>query len=236
MLFRKPHDHLQDAFAPPDHLHRHPPHHHRHHLPGGGPICRLIQEVGPFATLGDAYGFLDEVLDEASLRTGIPRIDLGGENAAEAPRAHGLMRSALEADAKLHDAARHWLLQRSGERVMVAGEFPPHLLYLILTFGATVAQCHHLDHRGNLPPHFGHLATYGLEAVVALDEVDLASYSIVVFRGFIDENRVWCDEIASSLLSRPIPTPVQLLAADHIPPHFTACIDDAPYARVPIFE
>lgn len=235
-MFRKPRAHHKDAPMPPDHLQRRPPHHHRHSIPGAGPICRLIQEVGPFAALGDAYDFLDEVLDEASLRTGIPRSDLGEGNGADAPRSYGLMRRALQADAKLQDAARQWLLKRCGERVLAAGEFPPHLLHLIITMEATVAQCHAVDHRGNLPPHFGDLAPYGLEAVPVLNDIDLASYSIVIFRGFIDGNCVWCDEIASSLLSRPLPTPVQLLAADHILPHFTVCVDDAPYVRIPIFE
>jgi hypothetical protein len=212
-----------------------PPYHHRHPFPGGGTICRWFQEVGPFRTWDAAHQLLDELFDEASRRTGIARSDLDGLQGAGGAHAREPMHRALEADAKLQEAARNWLLQRSGERVLAIGDFPPHILHQMLAVGGQVAQCHHLDHHGNLPPHFRHLAPYGLKPV-SIHDVEFSSYSLVVFRGFVEGNSVWCDETASSLLSRPIATPVQLLAGDHVPAHLTVCVADAPYVRIPIFD
>ena len=247
MLHDPRHTHLSHGGAPPPECphpgHRpghHPPHHHGpHHLHSGGRIAFWMDELqrqyrGNYAVLHDLE---DEFLPDVSVQTGICLAELrdpgrlGEEGAPIDP-----VRRAMAVDDALAAAGSAWLDSLARESVLVLGEFPPHILDVLLAVDLSLTQVHEPGPHGTLPPHFQRLAPLGLVGISDALAVVVSDYSLILFHAFADGDVLWTSDLVPALLARSANVPVQVLISDHRAPHCRVRIPDASYARIPILE
>jgi hypothetical protein len=123
-----------------------------------------------------------------------------------------------------HDAEDAWLASLRSKRLLVAGEFPPHMIEGLLAYGVDVTQIHP-PHDGRFgPPHFHHLGPLGLRGLTTLLELAQIQVDVVLVHGAFDGKDVHVSPIVPIILRMYPDAERHLLLDDHVAPHMIARI------------
>lgn len=132
------------------------------------------------------------------------------------------------------DASRRdWIAGLRGKSVLAAGQFPPHLLEELLAGGIAVTQIHPPAHDGGIPPHFRHLAVYGMRGVTDLQDLATVRADVILVHGALDGSAVRVSSLVPIVLRLFPAAEVQVADADHLAPHMVFTLAGARFTRVP---
>lgn len=149
----------------------------------------------------------------------------------EAHPVDALNRARAIAEA-LHESEDAWRSSLTGKHVLVAGEFPPHLLEELLDANIKVTQLHPA-HDGDFdPPHFHHLAVYGLRGITSLHDLANIECDSVLVHGVEVGTEIRVSALVPIVLRMFPNAEKHLLSDDHIAPHMIARIPRNGFRRV----
>lgn len=223
----------------PHHHHHHHHHHHRHHrehAPANSLVERLVEIRDMGATEDDLHEVIDSYVFEMKALTPSPGLAPTdpGRGTAERPVDALARARALSDDQTAAENA--WRDSLIGKRVLVAGEFPPHLLEEMLYAGIRVTQMHAPTEHGDTPPHFHHLAPLGLRGVTTLQEITGAEFDALLVHGAVVEGgaKILVAAIVP-VVSRMLPHAERhVLESDHVAPHMLFHVAAEGFKHIPL--
>lgn len=215
------------------HHHRgHHPHPHlgpHHHGPGRKP-SEMMRQLRELQAMGASDNDLHAVLDRYVTASGISTTDPGRGAPELAVNPFDRYRAVL---VSVERAVDECLAALRNKEILVAGEFPPHLLDELLHDGAMVTQIHPLTHHGDKPPHFRHLARFGLRGLIDLQDLATTSFDIVLIHGSKNGDRVSVSPLVPIVLQMFQGAEIYLLDDDCFAPHMLVVITDSGFTPMP---
>lgn len=199
---------------------KYPPH-------AGGDLCRHLEEL---RVMGAEDGDLHAVIDAFER--------IGSRNGQAATAGEGEvhddpMQRALAIAAAYSNAVETFAEGARGKSIIVAGEFPPHVLEPLLRDGLTLTQLHPPSPHGDRPPHFHHLRTEGFRGVCSLAELDGKDYDMVLFHGHQKDGTLLVSPLVPIVFRLFPQAEHHLLEAEHVAPHMLIGIPDDNHSRLP---
>jgi hypothetical protein len=238
-----------------DHFHRHPlppgprashmpphgPHHHPRRPPphlrnaeSGGGLYRQILELKRMgASEEDLHALIDGEAERLSDRHDHP-VDDPGRGTTDKP-VDSLSR-ARALSSHLKTSEDDWMERLSGKRVLVAAEFPPHLLERLLSFDIDLAQIHPPGPEGEIPPHMHHLARRGLRAILDFKTLADELADVVIFEACRDAGFVFVSPMVPVTLRMFQSAEIMMLDSDHRAPHMAIRIANPGFLCVPFVD
>lgn len=211
-----------------------PPHLRRHEAPPVSGLVRHLQELRWMgATDDDLHAVIDahiqndlEPATAAAMAAADPGRGTVEEPVTPIDRAFALFQAANQANAAWRESLR-------GKSVIIAGEFPPHVMDDLLDEGIQLTQIHPLDHEGYPPPHFYHHEPRGLRGISSLQDLAAVPCDTVLLCGAAAGDQVRVSTLVPIVLRMFPEADVQLLEANDLAPHMTAAVPDSGFKRVP---
>lgn len=120
------------------------------------------------------------------------------------------------------EAEAAWRAALINKNILVAGEFPPHILEQLLAEDIAVAQIHPAHDGGFAPAHFHHLAPYGLKGFISLHDLAEIQCDIVLVHGTVIGSAIRVSPLVPIVLRMFPQAERYLLPDDHVAPHMIA--------------
>lgn len=218
------------------HHHYHAPHRSKHHHPSSNSDA-LARHIKELAAMGATEEDLHVVIDQHGAEmtaydtSDTPTARDPGRGTADNP-INPLDRAVAISQA--YDVAEQlWRSSLRNKDIVVAGEFPPHFLEDLLADDVTVTQIHpaHEGHFG--PPHFHHLASFGLRGITSLHELADANCDAVMIHGAVIGNEVRVSPLVPIVLRMFPNAEKHLLQDDHIAPHMIVRVPYQGFRHIP---
>jgi len=181
---------------------------HQRHLPFG--LISILEEMRRMgATDADLHRIIDMLSTRLTPDTS-QQIDQDDE-AAPMKRAALLISACLS-------TVNEILTPLKGTNVVIAGEFPPHLIEFLLSSLGSVVQFHPPSHGFGGPPHFRHLAPQGLRGITDLRDMP-DDISAVIVHAVINGSKLLVSPLLPLLLQARPSIPRFVVEAHHAAPH-----------------
>ena len=231
--------------GPHDHHHGHHPHGHHppgHHRPGHHPHER--RDVGGFwdrlnrlkrmgATAEDLHEVIESEISGASDRAFQERIGAVDPGRTKNGVTVDPLVRARVLDGEFDRASGEFFQSLAAKTILVAGEFPHHVIESVLHLGANVVQIHPPTPHGHTPPHFEDLAESGFTGITHFEELDNTTFDVVLFEGCVKGDELYVSALVKIALRLFPNCQVAVLEVHHRAPHMVVTIPGSGLFRLP---
>ena len=215
----------------------HGPHssgHRRRYHGQGASILRIVLDL---ADQGLGAEELHNVIDQ-EIRSCVPQSEDGairscdpGRGTPEHPVNPFTRAAALESE--IRQMGDRLVNHLGKQRVVVAGEFPPHVLDQLLDHPqSSILQIHPPGPHGHLPPHFHHLAGRGFQGATSLQKIVGLQAETVLFEAYAKGGLLAVSPFVPLVLRMFPNAKTLVLESEDRAPHMTEEIEDSGFQRL----
>lgn len=212
-----------------------------HPAPHFGELHRLSELSRWGAPEAELHVLIDEIVVRIRLNGTLSQVIEADPGRGTPDASIGALDRAAALDTAWECVIEDAMAVRNGRTILVAGEFPPHILDVLLDH-ASVYQLHPTTPNGYPPPHFHHF--YGRKFVgeTRLEALVDIQFDEVVFEGIsnqqpraeaMDESALYVSMAVPIVLKAFQESKRSVLEVERRAPHMIARVEDKNIARLP---